>query len=135
MKKIKKNEIYLYTMVKLFYEQLDDHYYPYPLCSNEEIENFIEKSQKEIKIVAKKKIDMSLNVGLLGSPTFFKSIRKKLLDKGFNVNCYFIPYHSDKRVKLLFNNKLAFWLFCLIKGVRFSFRKLNYRNYLGQFAK
>jgi len=74
-----------------------------------------------------KKVDTSLRVGLLGSPTFFKRIRARLISHGFDVRCYFIPFHPNKKINLLLKNRIAFRLLCLVKGINFKFVRLDFR--------
>jgi hypothetical protein len=113
-------------MIKLFFDNLtEDNHHLYPLCDKTEIQEFLRKAENEIAFVTNKQIDVTQRVGLLGSPTFFKKIRSDLLSKGFDVRCYFIPFHPDRKIDFVLKNSIAFRLFCLFKGINFSFFKLD----------
>ncbi|TIH19847.1 hypothetical protein D0S45_00480 [Marinifilum sp. JC120] len=64
------------------------------------------------------------NIALLGSPTFFTNIYKKLTSCGFNVKCFFIPHHQNSKVRLLFKNRLAFFIYRILKGCHIPYQKL-----------
>jgi folate-dependent phosphoribosylglycinamide formyltransferase PurN len=118
---------YLFVMSELFFTNLTSNNCHTHLQGNSsEIENFLKKSHEKITQFKTKDIDTSLNVGLLGSPTFFKKTRNHLLCKGFNVSCFFIPFHPDKKINLLLKNKITFKLLCILKKINFPFYKIRY---------
>lgn len=120
---------YLLVMSKLFFANLTNnncHIHLQVNCS--EIEIFLKKSHQAINAFKIKDIDTSLNIGLLGSPTFFKKIRNHLLSKGFDVSCFFIPFHPNQRIRFLLKNKITFKLLCILSKVNFPFHRISY-NY------
>jgi hypothetical protein len=118
---------YWLLMIKLFFENItENNHHIYPLCDNQEIENFMQETKNKIEFKRDKKLDTSQRIGLLGSPTFFKRIRAHLISQGFYVRCYFIPFHPNKKIDLLLKNRITFWLFCLVKRINFKYLRLDF---------
>ena len=117
---------YLHLMSKLFFSNLkDNNCHIHPQSSGSEIAVFLQKSHQKISAFKTKDIDTSLNIALLGSPTFFKKIRNYLLSKGFNVSCFFIPFHPDPTIRFLLKNKITFKLLCILNKINFSFYRID----------
>ncbi|WDN87834.1 hypothetical protein BuS5_00802 [Desulfosarcina sp. BuS5] len=126
-KKTDNNKKYWLLMVKTFFDNLtESNHHPFPLCDNQEIESFMHKIKNNIELSRNKKVDTSLRVGLLGSPTFFKKIRDHLISNGFDVRCYFIPYHTNRKINFLLKNRFLFRLLCLSKRINFRFLQLDF---------
>mgnify|MGYP001555743097 CR=1 FL=1 len=116
---------YWRIMLKTFFDNLGEDYRHTFNANNDEIESYIEKSIRFADEASNKETDVSLQIGLLGSPTFFKRLRKKLLTKGFNVSCYFVPYHPNKRINFILKNRFLFKLICLVYNINFGFQRLS----------
>jgi len=103
----------------------DDAYHSFPLCNTGEITKSVSDLNTHFETIRKRHCDASLRVGLLGSPTFFKSVRNRLLKAGYPVQCFFLPYHPNKKINFLLKNKFAFRLVCLLKGIDFPFSTIE----------
>ena len=114
-------------MVKSFFNNLNkSNYHSFPLNKKNNVEKFIKKTHEKIKKIKQDEDYQSNKIALLGSPTFFKKIRYSLIAKGYDVKCYFLPYHPRKIVNILFNNKISFKIFLMIKKINFPFQTINY---------
>lgn len=118
---------YLYFMNELFFDNINkqnQHCF---------IKNDLGKIKKFITSVIndteKNKFltgNKTKKVGLFGSPTFFKRIRRKLMEIGYSVDVFFIPFHSKKYVNFLFNNKSLFNIFLKIYNINFDYKTLAF---------
>lgn len=117
---------YWLLMVEVFFSNLNENQkHHFPLSSIDNMKTFVDEAEAKLKVYEKAKPDTSLKIGLLGSPTFFKEVRRTLLEAGFEVSCYFVPYHPDKKINFVLRNPLAFALFRFLKGIRFGFKTLS----------
>ena len=70
-----------------FFRNLDgNNHHRFPLGSIDDVENFIEKTNRLSQSIREQEPDRSLKIGLMGSPTFFPKIRRSLMNDGFDVN-------------------------------------------------
>ncbi|WP_031484731.1 hypothetical protein [Maridesulfovibrio frigidus] len=120
-------EKYMLLMQDTFFSNIyPGNHHSFPLCDREEVKKHLHNFESKLRSVRSEEVDSSQRVALFGSPTFFKRIRADLLEKGFDVRCYFIPFHPDKLVNFVFKNRLFFKLFCMFKHIKFKFTKLNF---------
>lgn len=121
------NKEYWFLMLKLFFDNLtEDNHHQHSFCND--MDRFMKETNINLELARKKKVDTSLRVGLLGSPTFFRKIRANLVSKGFNVRCYFIPFHPNKKINFVLKSRILFWLLCLAYGINFKFIRLNFNH-------
>lgn len=101
--------------------------HPFPLCTAAEVKSFVEQSGKTVGSLLPGVAPVPLpKVGLVGTPSFFKRIYRKLKTDGFPVEVFFIPYHSDKRKRSFLKSGILFRLFLLARGVTFPFTTLKF---------
>lgn len=118
---------YMLLLQDAFYKNLTaTGHHCFPICEISEIEEYIKNTEHLSELAAKGNSDQALRIGLFGSPTFFKGIRSELLRRSFDVRCFFIPYHPDKKIRFVLKNKAAFRLLCLLKKVDFGFCRINH---------
>lgn len=70
-------------------------------------------------------VDITQKVGLIGFPFFFPKIIKELQKSGFQIDQFFLPYHSKKIIKRLFSNAVAVKVIALMCGNRLAYKTLN----------
>ncbi|OEU66802.1 MAG: hypothetical protein BA863_07030 [Desulfovibrio sp. S3730MH75] len=120
-------EKYMLLMQDIFFSNISFvNHHSFPLCECKEVESHLQGFESKLNLVRNEDVDTTQRVALFGSPTFFKRIRLDLLEKGFDVRCYFIPFHPDKLVNFVLRNRLLFKLFCMFKHIKFKFTKLNF---------
>ncbi len=103
-----------------------DQRHHFPACSAEDMQTFVEVVTDEMEKAHAQKADTKMHIGLLGSPTFFPKVRSELLKDGFPVECYFIPYHPEKTINMVLNNRFAFFVLRLVKKALFRFVRLDF---------
>ncbi len=120
-------EKYMLLLQDVFFSNLDHgSHHTFPLCERKEVVSHLRNFENKLSLVRNEEVDSSQRVALFGSPTFFKRIRADLIEKGFDVRCYFIPFHPDKIVNFVLTNRLLFKIFCMYKKVKFKFNRLNF---------
>lgn len=77
------------------------------------------------KLIEPLEFDNSVRVGLLGSPHFFKNLKTKLDRVGLKSIILFIPHHSSRLVRFLYNSKLLFRVFLLFKNIRIPYEDVS----------
>ena len=83
------------------------NYHTFPLSSRDGVISWIDQANVTTNL---KQISEAKRIGLIGTPIFFNKIKKELINLGFHVNVYFIPFHVDKKINFLLNNKIL-WFF------------------------
>lgn len=109
-----------------FFGNLKETRHYFPLSDHKGVQEFAEKVVTVSQAHREQKPDTSLRIGLLGSPTFFPVIHQSLVSEGFHVSCFFPPFHPDKKINFILNNKVLFKLLCLLKKVGFEYEVINY---------
>jgi folate-dependent phosphoribosylglycinamide formyltransferase PurN len=125
-KDIQSQRLWFLSLDNFFFNLSKTNHHHFPLCDVREIQDFIRETNELIISSRKADIDPSLRIGLLGSPTFSPMVRERLINDGFTVRNYHIPYHPDKKINFVFKTKMAFRLFCLMKKVNCDFVTLDY---------
>lgn len=126
-KKGKQFKSYLLLTQDNFFQNINNtNNHCFPLSNIYEIRKYIDRGKQLMESPLRGIPDSSLRIGLLGSPSFFKKIRDHLVNCGFYVHCFFIPYHPDNRINFLFNHKVLFRLFCFLKKIDFQYDTIHY---------
>ena len=99
----------------------------FPLCKAEEVESFIRSSESFDAEPISKEADKPLpKIGLIGTPSFFSAIDKELRENGYEVETFFIPYHSDKLKRIILKSGPIFRAYLLAKGINIKYTTLNF---------
>lgn len=80
---------------------------------------------EDTKLVETPEFDNSIRVGLLGSPHFFSNLKPKLDQAGLTSVILFIPHHSSRLVRFLYNSKFLFKVFLLFKNIRIPYEDVS----------
>lgn len=77
------------------------------------------------KLLETPEFDSSIRVGLLGSPHFFNNLKTKLDRVGLKSVILFIPHHSSRLVRFLYNTKILFKTFLFFKNIRIPYEDVS----------
>lgn len=77
------------------------------------------------KLLETPEFDSSIRVGLLGSPHFFNNLKTKLDRVGLKSVILFIPHHSSRLVRFLYNSKILFKTFLFFKNIRIPYEDVS----------
>lgn len=109
-----------------FQGRLDRHgCHPFPGAERGEMLAWLDTAVEGVAQRRDRPADRTLRVGLLGSPSFFPAIRRELAAAGHPVECYFIPFHPDRKIRLVLTTRPLFNLLRRFKGVEFPFQTLS----------
>ncbi len=108
-----------------FLSRLDDRgRHPFPGMESAQMRSWLDTALAQVAERRRHPVDRSLRVGLLGSPSFFPVIRRKLAAAGHPVDCYFMPFHPKFQIRLLLTTPPLFSLLRRYKGVDFPHESL-----------
>lgn len=113
-------------ILDLFFTTLDSSgCHPNPFTTREDVELYIKGIEENSNLSRSKEIDLSKNVGLIGAPFLFGNLYSSLTKAGFNVKCFFVPYHPSFLGKMVLKNPLFLMLINRLKNIGFSPVKLS----------
>lgn len=113
-------------ILDLFFTTLDSSgCHPNPFTTREDAELYIKEIEENSNFSRSKEVDLSKNIGLIGAPFLFGDLYSNLIKAGFNVKCFFVPYHPTFLGRIVLKNPLLLMIINILKKIRFSPVKLS----------
>lgn len=121
----KENQEYYSLLINRFKDNTKEKYHPFPLCSVNEVNKFIEIHTDNNESKDEKSLN-NAKIALVGPPFFFNKVYWKLVKEGFDVKVFSLLYDSNKLKRAFLKSGLFFRFYNFIKGVRFKYKTINF---------